>query len=127
MPIVTLTTLKGQRSAEERQKIGDAVYDSLHDIGVPLKARFRKSLELAPEDFYFDRDYPDLETPRSDKFILIEIVVSVGKSAKDKRKMLDALMERLTALGVTGNDVMVVFEENTWESWAHSNGKIFYL
>jgi hypothetical protein len=43
---------------------------------------------LEPDDFRFDTTYPDLTTPRTDEFVLIEILLSVGRSVKVKKKIL---------------------------------------
>jgi tautomerase-like protein len=53
---------------------------------VPEKDRFQRVLELSSDDFRFDPEYPDLTAGRTDDFILIEILLSVGRSVKVKKQ-----------------------------------------
>jgi phenylpyruvate tautomerase PptA (4-oxalocrotonate tautomerase family) len=125
MPFITLTLLKGRQAAEKKQ-ILDAVHAALIDAGVPVADRFQRVLELEPENFIYDLNYPNLETPRTDKFMIIEIMLSVGRSVKVKRKILAHLMNGLTAMAVSPNDVMVAFKETAWENWAFANGELLH-
>jgi phenylpyruvate tautomerase PptA (4-oxalocrotonate tautomerase family) len=125
MPLVTITTGKG-RTAEQKQKIGDAIQAALVESGVPAADRFQRFIELDPENFIYDKQYPDLSKPRSTQFMVIEILLSVGRSVKVKRKILGSLMTQLKALGSDPNDVFVVFKETAWENWAFANGEILH-
>lgn len=125
MPLITITLPKG-RSAGEKRQIADAVHNALVAAGVPVQDRFQRIIELEEENLIYDRNYPDLETPRSDKFVLIEILFSVGRSVKIKRKILSDLMEGLKQIDVSPNDTMVVFKETAWENWAFANGQIIH-
>src|ERR1700761_5637296 len=114
MPLVTITLGKG-RTAEEKQKIGDAIQAALVETGVPAADRFQRFLELEPENFIYDKNYPDLSKPRTSQFIVIEILLSVGRSVKVKRKILAGLVAGLKSLGIDPNDVFIVFKETSWE------------
>lgn len=126
MPLITITLLKG-RTSDEKKQIADCIQTALVNSGVPLSDRFQRILELDPENFIFDRTYPDLSVPRTEKFVLIEILFSVGRSVKVKRKILEDLMDGLNNFGVNSNDIMVVFKETAWENWAFSNGEIIHV
>lgn len=121
MPSITITLLKGRTAAQKKQ-IADAVHESLVAAGVPQADRFQRIIELEPENFIYDKHYPDLETARTDQFIHIEILFSLGRSVKVKRKILADLMSNLQAIQVSTNDVMVYFLETAWENWAFANG-----
>lgn len=121
MPLITLTLLKG-RDPKEKRAICDAVYTALVNSGVPAADRFQRVIELEPENFIYDTHYPDLENARTDKFVIIEILLSVGRSVKIKRKILADLMEELKLKQISTNDVMVCFKETQWENWAFANG-----
>lgn len=126
MPLVTITTLKG-RTAQEKRAIADAIHDALVKAGVPEQDRFQRFLELDEENFIYDRSYPNLAEPRSDKFIVVEILLSVGRSVKLKRDLLQNLVANLrTRAALQPNDVMVVFKETQWENWAFANGEQLY-
>lgn len=126
MPIITLTLLKGRTLAEKIQ-IFNAIHESIMLAGVPQNDRFQRAIELDEENFFYDKDYPDLETPRTKKFILIEILFSVGRSVKIKQKILDRLMKLLQEIEISSNDVMVTFQETAWENWAFANGKLIHV
>ena len=95
MPLVTLTVRK-PKTAEFKSKVLDAVHQALVASGVPVTDKFQRVLELAPEDFRFDPAYPDVKGARDGDFALIEILWSVGRSVKVKKKLLEELMALLS-------------------------------
>jgi phenylpyruvate tautomerase PptA (4-oxalocrotonate tautomerase family) len=125
MPLVTLTVRK-PKGAEFKAKVLDAVHASLVSIGVPDTDKFQRVLELDADDFRFDTHYPDVATARTGDFVLIEILWSVGRSVKVKKKLLGELMERLRAQGLDPENAMVVFKETAWENWAFSGGRLLH-
>jgi phenylpyruvate tautomerase PptA (4-oxalocrotonate tautomerase family) len=125
MPLITVTSLKG-RTKEEKQKIGDAIQKALVEAGTPVADRFQRFFDMNEEDLIFDRSYPDMAEERSDKFIIIEILFSVGRSVKIKRKILATLIAGLEELAIAPKDVFVVFKETAWENWAFTAGNILH-
>jgi phenylpyruvate tautomerase PptA (4-oxalocrotonate tautomerase family) len=125
MPLVTLTVRK-PKSAGFKSGVLDAVHASLVASGVPATDKFQRVLELEPEDFRFDPGYPDVDGSRNDDFALIEILWSVGRSVKVKKKLLADLMDRLRADGLDPENVMVVFKETAWENWAFAGGRLLH-
>jgi hypothetical protein len=110
MPLVTLTVRK-PKSSSFKSGILDAVQAALVSSGVPATDRFHRVLELSEEDFHFDPAYPDLSSDRTNDFVLIEILWSVGRSVKVKKKLLQELMSSLSAQGLNPENVMVCFKE----------------
>jgi phenylpyruvate tautomerase PptA (4-oxalocrotonate tautomerase family) len=125
MPFVTLTVRK-PKTAEFKDKVLAAVHAALVATGVPDTDRFQRVLELDAADFRYDTHYPDVQTTRTDDFVLIEIVWSVGRSVKVKKKLLADLMERLRADGFDPENVMVVFKETSWENWSFAGGRLLH-
>ena len=126
MPLVTLTIRPG-KSSEFKSAVLSAVHDALVASGVPEKDRFQRVLELGSDDFRFDAGYPDLTSPRTDDFVLIEILLSVGRSAKVKKQILATLMAGLAkSLGLNPENVMVCFKETSWENWAFGGGRLIH-
>jgi len=125
MPLVTLTVRK-PKSAAFKSGVLDAIQAALVSSGVPATDRFQRVLELSEEDFYFDPSYPDLSTERTQDFVLIEILWSVGRSVKVKKKLLQELMALLSAQGLNPENVMVCFKETTWENWAFGGGRLIH-
>src|SRR5690348_1178181 len=91
MPLVTLTVRKPKAAAFKHAVLA-AVHAALVTSGVPDTDRFHRVLELERDDFRYDGTYPDLTSPRDDDFVLVEILLSVGRSVKVKRKILADLL-----------------------------------
>ena len=90
MPLVTVTVRK-PKPTEFKSGVPDAVHAALVASRVPAADKFQRVLELDAADFRYDPGYPDLARPRDENFVLIEILWSVGRSVKVKRKFLDDL------------------------------------
>ena len=126
MPLVTLTVREG-KSREFKSAVLGAVHNALVASGVPEKDRFQRVLELGADDFRFDADYPDLAAPRTDDFVLIEILLSVGRSVKVKKQILTHIIDALSKTpGLNRDSVMVVFKETSWENWAFGGGRLIH-
>ena len=126
MPLVTLTLRRG-KSSEFKSAVLGAVHNALVASGVPEKDRFQRVLELSPDDFRFDAEYPDLTAPRTDDFVLIEILLSVGRSVKVKKKILADILAALSkAPGLSPENVMVCFKETLWENWSFGGGRFIH-
>jgi phenylpyruvate tautomerase PptA (4-oxalocrotonate tautomerase family) len=125
MPLVTLTVQKPKTSAFKNTVL-DAVHGALVSSGVPDTDKFQRVIELDSEDFRFDSNYPDLTSPRNDSFVFIEILWSVGRSVKVKKKFLETLMATLAGAGLNTENVMVCFKETTWENWSFGGGRLIH-
>jgi phenylpyruvate tautomerase PptA (4-oxalocrotonate tautomerase family) len=123
MPIVTVT-LRKPKTAAFKKTVLDAVHAALVASGVNPKDRFHRIIELDADDFQFDATFPDLEVPRTDDFILIEILLGVGRSVKIKRSILDVAMAQLAKAGLNPEHVMVVFQDVPWENFSPSGGRL---
>jgi phenylpyruvate tautomerase PptA (4-oxalocrotonate tautomerase family) len=127
MPLVTLTIRKGKSSAF-KSAVLNAVHQALVASGVPEADRFHRVLELDQDDFRFDTNYPDLTSPRTDDFVLIEILLSVGRSVKIKKKILGDLIAHTSSNpGLNPENVMVVFKETSWENWSFAGGRQIHV
>lgn len=123
MPLVTLT-LSDAQPATFKTAVLAGVHAALVASGVPPTDRFQRVLALAPEDFRFDPAYPDVARPRGEDFVLIEILLSVGRSVKVKRQILADIIANLRAdPGLDPEHVFVVFKETQWENWAFAGGR----
>jgi len=106
--------------------VPDAVHSALVASGVQAADLFQRVFERETEDFRFDPTYPDIKTTRTSDFVLIEILWSVGRSVKVKRKLLEELMNTLAPAGFDPENVMVCFKETTWEYWAFAGGRLIH-
>lgn len=125
MPLVTVT-VRSPKAAAFKESVLEAVHGALVASGVPAADRFQRVIELDAADFRYDPRYPDAASDRDAAFVLIEILWSVGRSVKVKKKLLEDLMARLAASGRDPEDVMVVFKETSWENWAFSGGRLVH-
>jgi phenylpyruvate tautomerase PptA (4-oxalocrotonate tautomerase family) len=125
MPIVTMTVRKPKSERFKTQAL-DAVHAALVAAGVNRNDVFHRVLELPPEDFRFDPRFPDLSCDRTDDFILLEILLGVGRSVKVKRQVLADIMNGLSAHGLNPENVMVCFIDVPWENWSAGGGRILH-
>ena len=125
MPLVTLTVRK-PKSVAFKTTVLDAVHAALVSSGVPSADKFQRVIELDAEDFRFDPSYPDVKTSRTDDFALVEILWSVGRSVKVKKKLLEELVGTLSRAGLDTENVMVCFIETVWENWAFAGGRLIH-
>ena len=123
MPIVTITVRK-PKTAEFKSQVLAAIQASLVDIGVSPNDRFHRVLELNEDNFQFDASFPDLKTSRSSDFILVEIVLGVGRSVKIKKQILAGITRRLSENGFDTENLMVVFQDIPWENWSPAGGRV---
>ncbi len=127
MPLVTLTVRK-PKSAEFKSAVLHAVHQALIASGVPATDRFQRVLELDADDFRYDGQYPDLTKSRDDDFVLIEILLSVGRSVKIKKKLVADIIAGLTqAPGLDAENVMICFKETAWENWSFGGGRLLHV
>lgn len=123
MPIVTITVRK-PKSSTFKAGVLESVHTALVAAGVDMRDRFHRVHELSADDFQFDPSFPDLTTPRTDDFVLIEILLGVGRSVKIKKQILRNMMQGLLQQGLNPEHVMVCFQDVAWENWAASAGNI---
>ena len=127
MPLVTVS-MRAPKSAEFKSAVLDGVHAALVASGVPQTDRFQRVLALEAEDFRFDPSYPDAATPRGEDFVLIEILLSVGRSVKVKRQILTDIISNLrTEPGLDPEHIFVVFKETQWENWAFAAGRQLHV
>jgi len=126
MPLVTVTTRSGKTSSWKRAVL-DGVHRALVASGVPEADRFQRVIELGEDDFVFDARYPDAAAPRTADFVLIEVLWSLGRSVKVKRKLLSDLTTALReSPGLDPENVMLVFKETQWENWSFAGGRLIH-
>ncbi len=125
MPLVTLTVRDSTSQATRRQLL-DAVHQSLVAVGVPPADRFQRVLALDADSFIADPAYPDATRPRDERFALVEVLWSVGRSVKVKRQFLQHLVQTLDEAGFDREQLMLVFKETGWENWSFAGGRLLH-
>jgi len=126
MPLVTVTFRKPKSTAFTTAVL-DAVHQGLIGAGVPEADRFQRVLALSDDEFRYDPRYPDLGSSRGSDFVLIEILWSVGRSVKVKRKFVaDVVAQIARETGTDPEHVMIVFKETNWENWSFGGGRLLH-
>lgn len=126
MPLVTISISEGF-SLGDKRIVADCIHDALVGVGFPETDRFQKVLRLTRDQFIYDRFHPDLQESRSNRFVLIEIVLPAGRSREFKKDLLMIIVENLRErTGIRARDVMVLFMETDRENWAYYGGVQYY-
>ncbi|GCE77336.1 tautomerase family protein [Cellulomonas biazotea] len=93
-----------------RREVSDAIHDALvRAWGLPADKRFHRFLLL---------DAEDLVAPRSDAYLVVEVVCFTGRSRAARRALLAAFFDDVApALGLAPDDLEVVILESPPENW----------
>lgn len=127
MPLVTIS-LSTSWSLEEQKMIADGIHDAIVGVGFPLKDRFQKIHMLPNEQFIYDDRHPNLTEARSEKFVLVEIIISLGRSVEFKKDLLNRIVQNLEKRpGIAPHDVMILIVETARENWAFAGGVQYYV
>ena len=123
MPLFTVT-MKSGRAADEKNAISRAIHQASIGSGYPEDDMFQRFLCLDQDDLKVDLNYPGLPKPRTEKMLMIEVLVSSGTDAARKARLLAALVESLDGAGTDPNDVMVFFGEIDRASSSFGGGRL---
>ena len=127
MPIVTISLSKPW-STEDQKLIADGIHEAIVGVGFPKADRFQKIHRLSQDQFLYDDRHPNLTEPRTEKFVLIEIIISFGRSIEFKKELLTRIVRNLKdEPGISPHDVMVLFIETARENWAFAGGTQYYV
>ena len=127
MPLVTINLSKSW-SLEDQKLIADGIHEAIVGVGFPKADRFQKICSLSRDQFIYDERHPNLTESRTEKFVLLEIVISLGRSVEFKKDLLTRIVRNLKKKpGIAPNDVMVLFIETARENWACANGIKYYV
>jgi len=85
---------------------------------------FQRFLCLDQSDLRVDLNYPSLPKARTEKMLMIEVLVSSGTDTARKARLVAALVEKLDGAGTDPNDVMVFFGEIDRVSSSFGGGRL---
>jgi phenylpyruvate tautomerase PptA (4-oxalocrotonate tautomerase family) len=122
MPFARISLHRG-KSAEYLQALSQGVHDALvESFEVPGADRFQVIHQHEVGELIFDRDY--LGGPRSHDFVLIAITAGRVRSVETKQRFYRDLVVKLErALGLHGEDVMVVITTTASDEWSFGGGR----
>ena len=123
MPSFTVTTKAG-RAADEKNEISRAIHEASIKTGYPQDDMFQRFFCLEQADLKVDLNYPGLPKPRTEKMLMIEVLVSCGTGGDRKTRLLAALVEALDGADIDPNDIMVFFGEIDRASSSFGGGRL---
>ena len=111
MPLVKIEIIKG-KPQEYKKQLCDVVTEAL-DISLSVPPE-----KLTQRVFELDWDAVSLPPDKSDKFILVEIVVFPGRDqALKKSAIVEITRLMVERMGIPANDVYILFQEQPKENW----------
>jgi hypothetical protein len=78
MPFVTFTVRRGL-SAADKSRLSEAMLEAQVAAGYHRADRFHRFLEVDRDDPLVDPRFPDYATDRTDRFMVVEVVISSGR------------------------------------------------
>jgi 4-oxalocrotonate tautomerase len=126
MPLVRIDVLTGYSTAQ-RRSIGDCVQRAMTEtLGVPERDRFQLITEHEPDSFDFNRSYLDID--RSDRFVLVHVTLSAGRTVDAKQAFYARLAELLGhTIALRSEDLGIVLVENARPDWSFGRGEASYV
>jgi phenylpyruvate tautomerase PptA (4-oxalocrotonate tautomerase family) len=125
MPFVRIDTLKGHYNDSQREAIGEAIYQSLLEVGALPDDRFQIFSEKEPAQLLYGASYLNIQ--RTQGFVAVQITLNAGRSLDDKRRLYAGIAERMaSSAGVRREDVFINLVEVPRENWSFGNGEAQY-
>jgi hypothetical protein len=75
MPFVTFTVRRGL-SAADKSRLSEAMLEAQVAAGYHRADRFHRFLEIDQDDILVDPRFPNYATDRTDRFMVVEVVIS---------------------------------------------------
>ena len=117
MALARIEILEG-RTGEEKRGMVDAVRAALSEaLQSPDDDPAVRLTEYSRDQFSVP--YPERH---SEHYTLVEITMFAGRSMDAKRRLYDAVVQRLAIFEVPANDVLIVLHEQTLENWGVDGG-----
>ena len=122
MPLFTVTMRSG-RTVKEKDAISAAIHEASVSAGYPDDDHFQRFICLEQADLRVSPLYPDLQKPRSEHVLMIEVQLSSGTDKDKKRSLLSAIATRLKAAGTGPSDIMAFFAQIDRASSSFAGGR----
>jgi 4-oxalocrotonate tautomerase family enzyme len=111
MPHVRIEMIKGKGS-EYKKAVLDGVHQALVDaLKIPEHDRYQRIYEFNAEDF-------ETRPGKTDQFLVINIILFQGRTAEAKKKLFQAVVNRLGENpGIKADDITVILQDTPMENW----------
>jgi hypothetical protein len=111
MPIVTCTIRRGL-SAADKSRLSEAMLEAQLAAGDHRADRFHRFLEVDQDDLLVDPRFPDYATDRTDRFMVVEVVISSGRPTGTAATIADEAVRLFgERLHLAPQDILFVFHE----------------
>ena len=111
MPFVTFNVRRGL-SAADKSRLSDAMLEAQVAAGYDRADRFHRFLELDLDALLVDPHFPDYPTDRTDRFMVVEVVISSGRPAGTAATIADEAVRLFgERLHLAPQDILFVFSE----------------
>src|ERR1700751_4160050 len=110
MPFVTSPVRRGL-SAADKSRLSEAMLEAQVAAGCDRPDRFHRFLEVDQDDLLVDSRFPDYATDRTDRFIVVEVVISSGPTGTAAAIADEAIRLFGERLHLAPQDILFVFHE----------------
>jgi hypothetical protein len=111
MPFVTFTVPRGL-SAVDKSRLSEAMLEAQMAAGFHPTDRFHRFLEVGDDDLLVDPRFPDYTTDRTDRFVVVEVIISRGRPAGTAATIADKAVKLFDErLHLAPQDVLFIFHE----------------
>ena len=113
MPFVTFTVRRGL-SAGDKSRLSEAMLEAQVAAGYHRADRFHRFLEVDQDDLLVNPRFPDYVTDRTDRFMVVEVVISSGRPTGTAATIADEAVRLFgERLHLAPQDVLFVFRGGT--------------
>lgn len=122
MPFIRVSYLEQQYEARQLARISRTIMSALiQHFRVPEDDLFQVFHAHKPGEFYYSKNYLDVE--RSDSLLFIQITLKSGRMTEQKTSFYKMLAEQLSnTLPMRKEDVFIVLVDTEFEDWSFGNG-----
>jgi Tautomerase enzyme len=111
MPFVTFTVRRGL-SAADKSRLSEAMLEAQVAAGYHQADRFHRFLEVDQHDLLVDPRFPDYATDRTDRFMVVEVIISSGRPTGTAATIADEAVRLFgERLHLAPQDILFVFHE----------------
>ncbi|MGF6768479.1 hypothetical protein P3T18_000949 [Paraburkholderia sp. GAS199] len=111
MPFVTFTVRRGFDRADKSQ-LSAAMIEAQVAAGFQRDDLFHRFLDVDPEDLLADPRYPNYTADRTDRFVVVEVVISKGRPKGTAAVIADEAIRQFgERLQLAPQDVLFIFQE----------------
>lgn len=111
MPFVTFTVRRGL-SAVDKSHLSEAMLEAQVAAGFRRDDRFHRFLEVDSGDLLVDSRFPDYTADRTDRFMVVEVIISKGRPAETATAIAEEAVRLFgERLHLAPQDVLFIFQE----------------